>query len=77
MPQFGVNKMKNKIKTYARRLTRDDLIRAGITYVSENGDVYKGDKKVKFSVNRKGYLYVGVYKLDENGNKIKRQACCQ
>ena len=72
MPQFGDNKMKNKIKTYARRLTRDDLIRAGITYVSENGDVYKGDKKAKFSVNRQGYLYVGVYKLDENGNKIKR-----
>lgn len=61
-----------KIKTYARRLTREDLIKAGITYVSENGDVYKGNKKVKFSVNRNGYLVVGVYRLDENGNKIKK-----
>lgn len=57
---------------YATRLTREDLEKGGITCITEDGRVFRGDKEVNLSANCQGYLMLTIYKLDENGNKIKR-----
>ena len=61
--------MKNK---YATKLTKSDLIQAGITEITKEGLVFRGETPVNLSVNAQGYLMLAIYKLDEEGNKIKR-----
>lgn len=61
--------MKNK---YATKLTKLDLIQAGITEITKEGLVFKGETPVNLSVNAQGYLMLAIYKLDEEGNKIKK-----
>lgn len=56
---------------YGRRLTKQDLINAGITEITENGEVYRGEVKLNFSTNSKGYKMISIYDRDENGNMIK------
>lgn len=42
-------------KTYATRLTKEELIKSGITLITEEGYVFKGDKQVIPSINSQGY----------------------
>ena len=56
---------------YARRLTKDELIKSGITEVTTDGRVFKGDREVLPKINKKGYLMHSIYVLDEDGNNIK------
>lgn len=62
--------MKSR-KIYASKLTKEDLIKSGITLVTEDGYVFKGDKQITPNINPNGYLIVPIYELDENGDKIK------
>lgn len=57
---------------YATRLTREDLEKGGITCITEDGRVFRGEKEVNLNINSNGYIMLSIYKLDENGNKIKR-----
>lgn len=63
--------MKDR-KPYASQLTKEDLIKSGITLVTEDGLVFRGEQPVKFSINAAGYWVTPIYVLDENGNKIKK-----
>ena len=58
-------------KNYASKLTKDELIKNGITLVTEDGYVFKGDKQIIPSITLGGYFVVALYELDENGDKIK------
>lgn len=64
--------MKNKRMDYASELTKEQLIKSGVTWVDEDTlTVYGVNGPRTPVVNRNGYLVVGVYKLDEEGNRIK------
>lgn len=58
-------------KIYASRLTKEDLIKGGITCITKEGLVFKGEKEAALSVNCQGYLMLNVIEVDEAGNKIK------
>ena len=63
--------MKNR-KTYASRLTKEMLIKSGIELITEDGTVFRNGKQViPTQDKRTGYLMLGIYDLDEDGNKIK------
>ena len=62
--------MKNR-KTYASRLTKEMLIKSGIELITEDGTVFRNGKQVILSKDKNGYLMLGIYELDEDGNKIK------
>lgn len=57
---------------YATRLTKEELVNAGITEITKEGRVFRGEKEVNLSVNSQGYLTLAIYKLDKEGNKIKK-----
>lgn len=59
-------------QTYATKLTKEELINAGITLITKDGLVFKGDKQVNLYSDSQGYLNFCIYRLDEDGNKIKR-----
>lgn len=61
-----------KRKNYASKLTKDELIKSGITLVTEDGYVFKGDKQITPSIDLSGYFVFAIYELDENGEKIKK-----
>ena len=42
-------------KAYASALTKEELIKGGITLITEEGHVFKGDKQVIPSINCQGY----------------------
>jgi hypothetical protein len=56
---------------YARKLTREDLMIGGITNVTEDGRVFRGEEELIPVINKNGYFMHSIYELDENGNKIK------
>ena len=63
-------------QNYARKLTKEELIKGGIKEITEdckvtfnNGRVL--EKEEDFTKDKKGYLRFKVYALDENGNRIK------
>ena len=59
-------------KTYARRLTKEELIRAGITLITEDGLIFRGENQVlPTAAVGQNYLVFAIYDLDEDGNKIK------
>ena len=62
--------MKNR-KTYASRLTKEMLVAYGYELITEDGTVFKNGKQVIPIKNKKGYLTLQIYELDEDGNKIK------
>lgn len=65
---------------YAKKLTKEELIKGGITNVTADGRVFKGDREVFPTRNKQGYLMHFIYDLDENGNKIKipgKKYACQ
>ena len=59
-------------KDYCTKLTKEDLIKGGITLITEDCQVFGPDGKQKaISVNAQGYLQIAIYDVDEDGNKIK------
>ena len=58
-------------KKYASRLTKDELIKGGISLVTEDGYVFRGEEQLRPSISAGGYFAFPLYELDENGNKIK------
>ena len=59
-------------KNYCTKLTKEDLIKGGITLITEDCQVFGPDEKLKkISINADGYLCINIYEVDENGNKIK------
>ena len=62
--------MKNR-KPYARKLTKEMLIKSGIELITEDGTVIRHGKKVIPIQDKKGYLKLNIYDFDEDGNKIK------
>lgn len=62
--------MKSR-KNYASKLTKEYLIKSGITAVTEDGYVFKGEQQLLPSVNNNGYFVFYLYDLDDDGNKIK------
>lgn len=63
---------------YAKQLTKEELIKAGIKDIFYSTDdskyhiVTKNDKEIKLGRNKQNYIYFNIYKLDENGNRIKK-----
>ena len=68
---MGAKKIMKKRKTYASRLTKEMLIKSGIELITEDGNVFRNGKQVILSKDKNGYLMLGIYELDEDGNKIK------
>ena len=62
--------MKNR-KTYASKLTKEMLIASGYELITEDGTVIRNGKQIFPIRNKKGYLMLSLYELDEDGNKIK------
>ena len=62
--------MKNR-KTYAKRLTKEMLIKSGIELITEDGTVIRHGKQVIPFKGTDGYLKLNIYDFDEDGNKIK------
>lgn len=60
-----------KRKNYASRLTKDMLVKGGITCMTKEGLVFKGEKEAALSVNNNGYLVLNIIEVDKDGNKIK------
>ena len=64
-------------KNYAKGLTKDDLIKAGVKdiyfnpYDLQYHVIDKNDKEKSLFRNNKGYLRFNVYALDEQGQYIK------
>lgn len=60
---------------YARKLTREELEKSGITEITEDGRVFKHGVEVKPHWTRKdspnSYLSINIYDLDENDQPIK------
>ena len=57
---------------YARKLTKEELIKSGITAVDfETGKVFGAEGERTCSINKGGYLVLPIYEFDDNGNKIK------
>lgn len=69
------NKVLNK-KVYAKELTKKEIMANGIIGVTKDGKIYYNDGRIRdkeedFIRNNQGYLYIYLYRMDENGNKIK------
>lgn len=62
---------------YARQLTKEDLIKAGIKDIFYNPDdskyhiITKNDTEIGLSRNKQNYLYFNIYDLDNQGQYIK------
>lgn len=61
---------------YAKRLTKEDLIKEGISIELDEAardiKVRRNGKPVKLSKNNNGYFCFGIYDRDENGDRIKK-----
>jgi hypothetical protein len=55
---------------YARRLTKDELMKSGITTVTKDGRVFREDGEIKPTINNQGYYMINLYELDDEGNRI-------
>lgn len=56
---------------YARRLTREDLERSGITNITEDGRVFRQGLEIPLNVTPTGYHTLWIYDTDKDGNYIK------
>ena len=69
---MGVKKIMKNRKTYAKRLTKEMLIKSGIELITEDGTVFRNGKQViPIKDKNSGYLRIFIYDFDEDGNKIK------
>lgn len=59
-------------KDYCTELTKEELIKGGISYIDSDNVVYNSSHEpVKLFVNRQGYLMFNCYALDDKGERIK------
>ena len=56
---------------YARRLTKEELLKGGITQVTEDGRVFRGETEAIPTINNQGYITHYIYELDALGNRIR------
>lgn len=56
---------------YARKLTKDDLLKNGITEVTADCKVFKGEEELEPKLNNHGYYFFFLYDLDKEGKRIK------
>ena len=56
---------------YARRLTKEDLERAGITNITEDGRVFRQGLEIPLNITPAGYHTLWIYDTDKDGNYIK------
>lgn len=57
---------------YAKRLTKEDLVKGGITNITEDCRVFKNGQELELKKNYAGgYFTFFIYALDSNGKKIK------
>ena len=63
--------MKNYV--YCRKLTKEDLIKSGIMYITKDGMVFDrdGSERKQYIFGKPEYKRISIYDLDENGNRIK------
>ena len=60
-------------KDYCTKLTKEDLIKGGISLITDDCQVFGPDGKSKtISVNAQGYFCINIYEVDNYGNKIKQ-----
>lgn len=55
---------------YARKLTKEELKKSGITTVTKDCRVFREDGEIKPFTNSEGYFMINIYDLDEDGNRI-------
>lgn len=66
------------MSNYAKQLTKEDLIKAGIKDIFYNPDdskyhiVAKNDTEIGLYRNKQNYLYFSVYDFDDKGQYIKK-----
>lgn len=60
-------------RLYASKLTKEDLIRDGITNITKDGHIFKGDKEVfpNWIPSKRPYLGIMLYERDAEGHLIK------
>ena len=57
---------------YARKLTKEELVKSGIGYITKDGMVFdRLGHEVKQMESISGYNVIMIYDFDEYGNKIK------
>lgn len=57
---------------YAKRLTKEDLMKGGISNITEDCKVFRNGQELELKKNYAGgYFAFVIYELDSNGNKIK------
>lgn len=65
-------------RKFAQRLTKADLIKAGIKDIYYDNDEAKyhiirnDDKEIKLYKGKHRYFYFTIYIIDENGNRVKK-----
>lgn len=59
---------------YAKKLTKEELLRGGITEITDSGLVYNNNILRELAINKQGYYCFTIYELDSDGNKIKLPA---
>ena len=65
------NKFNGEVRImYARRLTKEEIMKSGITTVTKDGRVFRENTEIKPTVNASGYFVINLFELDENGNRI-------
>lgn len=58
-------------KIYGSTLTKELLMKEGITDITADGRVFKGDIELCLRPRKDGYVTFGIYQRDEFGNPIK------
>ena len=57
---------------YARKLTKEELLRDGITEVTPEGKVFRGELEVIPKTTKQGYFLHFIYDRDDEGNIVKK-----
>lgn len=55
---------------YARRLTKEELQKSGITDITADGKVFRQGLEIPLNVNPAGYHTLWIYDFDKDGNHI-------
>lgn len=60
-------------RLYASKLTKKDLEAEGITCITEDGRIFKGEKEIFpfWTTNKRPYLGINIYDRDSEGHLIK------
>lgn len=64
-------------RLYASKLTKEDLIQNGITEITKDAKIFKGDKEIFpfWLPGKRPYLGICIYERDEDGHLIKGKDC--